>query len=399
MPLLIEHASEILTMKNGIGVVKDASILVQDGVIKNIGRIKMSSRRIKTIDAHGCVVCPGFVDSHTHLVYGGSREDEFALRVTGVKYEKIAKKGGGIASTIKKTRETTEQKLYELGMERIMNVIKHGTTTIECKTGYGLSTTEELKILRAINRLKKDAPVDVIATYLVHAIPQHMKRRDYIDLVVEETVPEVARQRLATFCDIFCDKLAFTKKESEKVLLKARACNLRLKIHADQFANTGGARLAAKLGCLSADHLEYTTKSAINAMKRAGVIPTLLPGVTFFLQMKKKPNIKAYRDTRSPVAIASDYNPGSCMIYSMPKIVSFACILYGMHCEEALIGATKNGAKALGLFESIGSIEIGKQADLVVLSIDNYKKIPYYFGEDIVKYTIRKGRVIYGENC
>lgn len=399
MLLLIENASEILTMRDGIGVVKDASILVEDGVINNIGRIKTRRSRIKTIDARGCVVCPGFVDSHTHLVYGGSREDEFTLRVTGMKYEKIAKKGGGIASTVKKTRETTEQELYELGMRRIMNVIKHGTTTIECKTGYGLTTVEELKMLRAIDRLKKDAPVDIIATYLVHTIPQHMKRRDYIDLVVEETIPEVTRQKLATFCDIFCDKLAFTNKESERVLLNARACDLRLKIHADQFANTGGARLAAKLRCSSADHLEYTTKSAIRAMKKAGVIPTLLPGVTFFLQVKKKPNIKAYRETGSSVAIASDYNPGSCMIYSMPKIVSFACILYGMHCEEALIGATKNGAKALGLFESIGSIEIGKQADLVVLSVDNYKKIPYYFGEDIVMYTIKRGRIVYGENC
>jgi imidazolonepropionase len=254
-------------------------------------------------------------------------------------------------------------------------------------------------MLRAINRLKKDVRVDIVATYLVHAIPPNMNRRDYIDLVTEEIIPKVAQEKLATFCDIFCDKLAFTYKESEKVLSKARSCKLKLKIHADQFANTGGARLAAKLKCVSADHLEYTTKKAVNAMKKNGVIPTLLPGVTFFLQMKKKPDLKAYRKTKSPVAIASDYNPGSCMIYSMPKIISFACILYGMHVEEALMGATKYGAKALDLFDKIGSIETGKQADLVVLCVDNYKKIPYHFGEDVVKYTIKKGRVVYGENC
>lgn len=399
MPLIVENASEVLTMKQGIGVVKNASILVEDGVIKDVARKRMRAKRATTIDASGCVVCPGFVDSHTHLVYGGSREDEFALRVAGVKYEKIAKAGGGIASTVKMTRKTTERELYELGMQRIARIIRHGTTTVECKTGYGLSTAEELKMLRAINRLKKDARVDIVATYLVHTIPQNMNRRDYIDLVTEEIIPQVAQEKLATFCDIFCDKLAFTYKESEKVLSKAQACKFKLKIHADQFANTGGARLAAKLRCVSADHLEYTTKKAINAMKKAGVIPTLLPGVTFFLQMKKKPDMKVYRKTRSPVAIASDYNPGSCMIYSMPKIISFACILYGMHVEEALMGATKYGAQALDLFDKIGSIENGKQADFVVLCVDNYKKIPYHFGEDVVKYTIKRGRVVYGENC
>ncbi len=398
MALLIKNASEILLMKDDIGVVKNASILIENGMIKEVGQIKIGKKKLKTIDAKGCVVCPGFVDSHTHLVYGGSREDEFALRVTGVKYEKISKAGGGIANTVKMTRKATEQELYDLGMQRIGNIIKHGTTTIESKSGYGLSIAEELKMLRVINKLKKDSRVDIVPTYLVHTIPHHMKRRDYVDLVTEEMIPEVAEQKSAAFCDIFCDKIAFTKKESEKILSKAQEFNFKLKVHADEFANSGGAWLAAKLKCTSADHLLYTTKGAIKAMKRAGVIPTLLPGTSFFLQLKKKPNIKAYRDIKSPVAIASDYNPGSCMIYSMPKIISFACILYGMHVEEALMGATKNGAKALGLFDKIGSIENGKQADLVVLSVNNYKKIPYYFGEDVVRYTIKKGRIIYGKD-
>lgn len=398
MAILIKNACEILTMKDGIGVVKDASILIENGRIKAVGKIKTDKKKLETINAKDCVVCPGFVDSHTHLVYGGSREDEFAMRVSGVDYEKISRAGGGIANTVKMTRKATKQELYNQGKQRINNIIKHGTTTVEIKSGYGLSMPEELKMLRVINKLKKDSVLDIIPTYLVHTIPYQMKRRDYIDLVREQMIPEVAENKLAVFCDIFCDKIAFTKKESKKVLLKAKEFNFKLKIHADEFANSGGARLAAQLNCTSADHLLYTTKSAIKAMKKSGVIPTLLPGTSFFLQIKKKPYIKAYKSTECPVAIASDFNPGSCMIYSMPKIISLACIVYGMCVEDAIIGATKYGAKALDLFDKIGSIEKGKQADLVILCVDNYKKIPYYFGEDIVKYTIKKGRIIYGKN-
>lgn len=397
MALLIKNASEILTMKDGLGIIRDASILIENGVFKAIGSLR-GQKKSRTIDAKGCVVCPGFVDSHTHLVFAGSREDEFAMRLRGVGYEKIAKAGGGIANTVKKTRAATEEKLCNLALQRISHIVKHGTTTIEIKSGYGLSSTEELKILRVINKVKKDSLIDIIPTYLAHTIPPRMKRRDYIDLVTEEILPEIARKNLAAFGDVFCDKIAFTRKESEKMLLSAKACKLKLKIHADQFSNSGGARLAATLKCTSAEHLEYTTKGAIEAMRKAGVIPTLLPGTSLFLQLKKKPNIKAFRKTKSYVAIASDFNPGSCMIYSMPKIISLACFIYGIHIEEALVGATKNGAKALALFDKIGSIEKGKQADLVILDVDNYKKITYQFGEDIVKYTIKKGRIIYGKN-
>jgi imidazolonepropionase len=397
--MLIRNAAEILTMKSGLGVVKNASIFIENGRIKAVGYLKTGKKSLKTIDARRCVVCPGFVDSHTHLVFGGTREDEFAMRITGTKYVKIAEAGGGIASTVKMTRQATEDELYKLAMKRIKKIIKHGTTTVEIKSGYGLSSAEELKTLRVIKKLKKDSILDIVPTYLVHTIPFNMRRRDYIDLVTEEIIPQVAKNKLAVFCDIFCDQIAFTKKESKKVLMRAREFNLKLKIHADQFANVEAARLAAKLKCTSADHLEYTTKGAIKAMKKAGVIPTLLPGAYFFLQMKKKPDIKAFQATRTHPAIASDFNPGSCMIYSMPKIISLTCILYSMPIEDAIMGATKYGARALDLYDRIGSIEIGKQADLVVLSVDNYKKIPYYFGEDVVRYTIKKGRVIYGKNC
>lgn len=398
MALLIENASELLTMKTDLHVLRNASLFVDNGTIRRIGSTKPMKKRHTTIDARGCVVCPGFVDSHTHLVYGGSREDEFALRVTGVKYEKIAQSGGGIASTVRMTRAASETELYDTGMHRLNRIAQHGTTTVEIKSGYGLSPQEEIKMLRVIHKLQKESHLDVVPTFLVHAMPPHMKRNDYIDLVTKEMLPEVTKQKLAVFCDIFCDKIGFTRKESRRVLLKAKELGLGLKIHADQFANVGAAHLAAEVKCISAEHLEYTTKRAIKKMKKAGVIPTLLPGATFFLQMKKKPDIQAYQETSTHVAIASDYNPGSCMIYSMPTIVSLACISYGMHVEDALLAATKYGAKALNLYDRLGSLEEGKQADIVVFNVDHYKKIPYHFGEDVVKYTIKKGRVIYGKN-
>ena len=398
MASLIRNASEILTMTHGLGMIKHSSILIDEGLIKEIGPVR-GTKEIETVDARGGVVCPGFVDSHTHLVFGGSREDEFALRLSGVGYEKIAKMGGGIQSTVKKTRAANEDELYDLARKRIANLIKHGTTTVEIKSGYGLSFATELKILKVIKQLKNNSLVDIIPTFLIHAIPPQMKRRDYVDLVIEEMIPTVAKEDLAVFCDIFCDKTAFTKKESEKILRKAKDFDLKLKIHADELSNSGGGQLAARLGCVSADHLIHTTKGSIRNMKKAGVVPCLLPGTSLYLNTKKKPNIKAFKQINASVAIASDYNPGTCMIYSMPKIISLACLLYRMDIEDAMIGATKNGAKALALADRIGTIEIGKQADLVILNVDNYRKIPYQFGEDMVMCTIKRGKVIYGENC
>jgi imidazolonepropionase len=397
MVLFVKNASEVLTMENGIGLIRDGSILIDDGIFKAVGSIH-GHRGAKTIDARGCVVMPGLIDSHTHLVFAGTREDEFAMKVGGVGYEAIARAGGGIMNSVRATRQASEKELEELGRERMEKIVRHGTTTVEIKSGYGLSLVEELKMLRVINRLKNRGPLDVIPTYLVHTIPPQMKRRDYLDLVSEEIIPNVAKNGLAIFCDVFCDKIAFSVGESRKILTRAAAGNLKLKIHADEFSNSGGARLAARLPCVSADHLLYTTKGAIKEMKKAGVIPTLLPGTSVFLQIKKKPDIKAFIKTHSPVAIASDFNPGSCLIYAMPKIIALACLQYGLPIEAALLGATKNAAMALDLVDRIGTIEKGKQADLVIFGVDHYRKIPYYFGEDIVRYTIKKGKVIYGKN-
>lgn len=396
MPLLIRDAAEVLTMRRGIGVRRNCSILVENGRIARVGRIQ-GRADCRVIDARGCVVCPGFVDSHTHLVFGGTREKEFALRIKGATYEAIARAGGGIASTVKQTARTSEDRLFELGRRRLERIMRHGTTTIEVKSGYGLLPETEYKMLRAIGRLRKRAPIEIIPTFLVHAVPGNMRRGAYIDRVIEEMIPRVARQGWAVFCDVFCDRIGFNRRESERILLAARAYGMGLKIHADEFANVGGTQLAARIGCTSADHLLVSTRRDIAAMKKAGVVATLLPGTSVFLRLSGKPNLRAFRAAGAALAIASDFNPGSCMIYSMPKIIALACLAYGMSVEEALIGATRNGARALGIHERVGSIEPGKQADLVVLGVDNYLKIPYEFGEDMVRYTVKKGKVVYGQ--
>lgn len=398
MSILIKNASEILTMTDGLGLVRDRSLFIENGVVREIGPALSVKGGTEIIDARKCVVLPGFVDAHTHLVYAGSREDEFAMRVDGVKYEEIAREGGGIANTVAKTRAASEDELYTLARERIGRLIRAGTTTVEIKSGYGLSRSEELKILRVIRRLKENVPIEVVPTFLVHAVPYRMKRRDYVDMVVEEILPAVAHQKIAEFCDIFCDKGAFHNRDAEKILTRARALGLKLKMHADELSNTGGAELAARLGCVSADHLIYATKSSIKKMKEAGVMPVLLPGTALYIRSKQKPKIKDFYEQRAPFALASDYNPGTCLIYSLPRIMALACLLYGIAIESALLAATAHAARALGRGSRLGFIQPGAQADLVVLNVNNYKKIIYQFGEDMVDYVIKKGKIIYDKN-
>ncbi|MGQ9465292.1 MAG: imidazolonepropionase [bacterium] len=395
MQVLLKHATQILTMDDGIGLIRDGSVLIENGVITRVGEISETGFRGKIIDCTGCIITPGLIDAHTHLIFAGTREDEFAMRLNGIKYETIAKKGGGILKTVAMTRGASEEELFEQAKKWIRNIIRHGTTTIEIKSGYGLSLSEEMKILRVIDRLKRATPLDIVPTYLVHSIPQHMKRSDYLDVQCEEMIPEIARSKLAEFCDIFCDKTAFTKKESKKILSKAKDLGLSLKIHTDELSNIGGAKLAAALHCVSAEHLIYTTKSGVKALKRANVVPVLLPGTSLYLQSEKKPLIKYFIKCGLPVAIASDFNPGTCMIYSMPKIISLACLVYKIPVEMALMGATVNAARALKREGKIGRVKCNFQADLIVWSLDNYGKIPYQFGEDMIKIVIKKGEIIY----
>lgn len=398
MALLIRNASEIVTMKNGWDVVRNGSLFIDRGKIQAIGKIRSYPKRTRVLDATGCTVLPGFVDSHTHLVSAGSREDEFALRVRGASYEEIARSGGGIRSSVRSTSRASENELFRVGKGWLDRVTKHGTTTIEIKSGYGLSMASELKILRVIKRLAVHSVLDIIPTFLVHDMPPRMTRQAYLRTVIKNMIPKIAREKLAVFCDVFCDPLAFSVTESQKILRAAQRNGLQLKLHADQFADIGAADLAARMHCVSADHLECTAARRIPALKRAGVVPTLLPGVSLYLAMKKKPPVRAFERHGLPFAIASDFNPGSCAIYAMPKIISLACLLFGVSVEDALAGATIHGARALGMSNWIGTLEPGKQADIVICEVDNYKKIPYYFGEDIVTFTIKKGHCIYGKN-
>lgn len=398
MAMLIRNAAEILTMKHGWEVLHNASIFVDRGKIKKIGRIKNLPKKIKIVDASRCTVLPGFVDSHTHLVFAGSREDEFAMRVKGATYQEIARAGGGIQSSVRKMLRTSENALYDIGIARLAQVARHGTTTIEIKSGYGLYPAQEIKMLRAIKRMSAVSDLDIVPTYLVHAIPPGTTRHTYVQQVINKIIPKVVQENLAVFCDVFCDTLAFTVTESRRILNTAQKAGLRLKLHADQFADVGGADLAARMGCVSVDHLEYTPARVVQSLKYANVVPVILPGVTLYLNMKKIPPVHIFKRNGVGCAIASDFNPGSCTIYAMEKIVSLACLLYKMPVEDALAGATIHGARALGMEDRVGSLELGKQADMVICNVDNYKKIPYYFGEDVVKYTIKKGRVIYGKN-
>ena len=398
MDILLRHPEQILTMDNGLGLVEEGSVLISNGIIKKVGKFSESGFKGRVIDCGRCIITPGLIDAHTHLVFAGTREDEFAMRLEGTKYETITRKGGGILRTVQMTRSATEDELFKMAEERLRKIVRHGTTTIEIKSGYGLSLSEELKMLHVIDRLKKSSVLDIIPTYLVHTIPKLMKRRDYVDMQCEEMLPEIARSKLAIFCDIFCDKTAFRKSESEKILKRAKDLGFELKIHTDELANVGGAKLAARLGCVSAEHLIYSTKSGIKAMKKAGVIPVLLPGTSLYLQTEKKPRINDFIKYGLPVAIASDFNPGTCMIYSMPKIIALACIVYKMPVDLAMMGATVNAAKALRLDNRVGKIKQEFQADIVVWNIDNYKKIPYQFGEDLIKIVIKKGKIIYETN-
>ncbi len=398
MAILLSQAKQVLTMNEGIGLIQDGSVLIEDDIIKKVGKFSEPNFKGRIIDCTNCVVTPGLIDAHTHLVFAGTREDEFAMRLEGIKYETIAKKGGGILKTVAVTRSASEDELYNLAENRLKKIMRHGTTTIEIKSGYGLSLTEEMKMLRVIDRLKKNSIIDIVPTYLIHTIPKFMRRRDYVDMQCEEMLPEVAKSRLAEFCDIFCDKTAFTKSESEKILRRAKELGFTLKIHTDELANVGGAKLASKIGCVSAEHLLYTTKSGIKALKKADVVPVLLPGTSLYLQTERKPDVKEFIKFNLPIAIATDFNPGTCMIYSMPKIISLACLVYGIPIELALMGATINGARAVKRSSKIGKIKTNFQGDIVVWDVDDYRKIPYQFGEDLIKMVIKKGKIIYETN-
>jgi len=382
-----------------VKIIKGAAIAVSGEKIIAVGPEEEVISSVKfdsdteVIDASGKAVIPGFVDPHTHLVYAGCRHEEFLLRLRGAKYEEILKKGGGILDTVKRTRDASREDLLEEARRRAWEAFYSGTTTIEIKSGYGLDRETELKILDVAKRIGEETPLDVVTTYLgAHAIPPEYRNRreEYIEFVVE--MLPVVREK-ADFVDVFCDDGAFTEDESREILKKAKELGFGLKIHADEITSSGGSRVAGELGALSADHLENIDNEGVESLKRGKVLGTLLPGTSFFLKLKKHAPARKLIDKGIPIALGTDHNPGSCPILSQAIIMSLGVFLLDMMPDEALNAVTINAAHAIGLGDKIGSLEVGKQADFLILKAHSYIHIPYEFGRNLVETVVKRGKI------
>jgi imidazolonepropionase len=383
-----------------LGIIERAGILCRKGIIEWVGAMNDFDRTLPDdfpeLDAEGKIVLPGFVDSHTHLLFAGSREREFAMRAAGMSYQQIAEQGGGILSTVGQVRKTEKRILKRQATAFLNEMLRQGTTTVEIKSGYGLEFDTEIRMLESINELKNEEVTTIVSTFIgAHAIPAEFRdnRGEYIRTVIEEMTPYVGRKRLASFCDVFCEKGYFDVADARRILDAGKAWSMAPKIHADELSDTGGAELAASVGAVSADHLEHVSDRGISALASAGVVATVLPGVSFFLSHGYAP-ARQLINAGVPLAIASDFNPGSCMSYSMPMMMTIACTQMNMTPEEALTAATLNGAAALNLSSTLGSIEAGKQADLIVADVPNYLFLPYHFGENHIIRTIKNGTIL-----
>lgn len=384
-----------------LGIIEDGALFIDGETITAAGKTEEIDRlspasSAKIIDARGMVVMPGFVDPHTHLVYAGSREEEFALRLEGVDYAEITRRGGGIMSTVRATREASEDELFATGSERLNRLLTYGTTTVEVKSGYGLDQETELKQLRVIQKLSKFHHLDLASTFLgAHSIPAECSKAEYKDAVIDRMLPEVHRQNLAEFCDVFCETGFFHYEESKEILTEAKRLGFKLKIHADELSSSGGSELAGELGAVSADHLVYPSESGLNSMLKGEVVAVLLPGTVFMLGLKERPPTRRFMEIGIPVALASDLNPGTCIIESMQMIIGLACLLLGMSPAEALVASTINAAYAIDRGNSIGSIETGKLADILLFDAPNYKYLAYHFTTNYLKHVIKRGKLVF----
>ncbi len=410
MDLLIENASQIVTchtrgrkfkagkFQSEIGLLKNASVYIESGRIKWLGKklpTPIKKKNVKKIDGTGKTVLPGLIDSHTHLVFAGSRADEFSMRINGSTYEEIAKAGGGIISTVKAVRKASKDELKKLARKRIQNSISFGVTTIEAKSGYGLNTASEIKMLEVINELNREMPIDVYSTFLgAHAFPKDKTREEYIDELLFEMIPLIAEKELAVFIDAFTEKNYFSISETKKILLQGIKFGLVPKLHTNQFYSIGGIQAAISCGAVSVDHLEVMKPSDINALENAGTIANVLPTVSYFLDIPYAP-ARRMIEKNIPVGLATDFNPGSAMSENIQLVMSMAVQMLKMNIEETINAVTINAAAALGVSHNIGSIETGKQGDLSVFDTPNYKDILYHFGINQLYCTVKKGKVIY----
>jgi imidazolonepropionase len=406
--LLIANASQILpcarpgvappyagTAQAHLGMV-EGGVAIEDGRIVEIGPDALKVQAERTIDAKGGIVLPGFVDCHTHAVFVGSRADEFEERSKGVSYAEIARRGGGIAASMTALREASDEQLEAAVKRHLDRFLALGTTTIEAKSGYGLNLDDELRSLHALGIQHE---VEVVRTCLAaHTVPPEFvdNREGYVKLVCEEIYPAVVREGAAEFCDAFVEKGVFSFAEAQQMLGAGKDAGLRPRVHADQFSHCGGARLACRVGAITADHLEYCTRDDALAMKKAGVIAVLLPAANYVLDQEQRPPARAIITLGCPVALATDFNPGSSPTQSMFLVLNMACVRFGMSIAEAIVAATINAACAAGVQKKVGSIQVGKQADLIVCEPSDYRDLAYYFGSSPVRAVVKRGRQVNG---
>ena len=370
-----------------LGIIADGAMLVRDGLISQVGSMRdiepSIDQSVEVIDAGGRVVLPGFVDAHTHPVFAGTRANEFEERSGGITYQEIAARGGGIQSTVRATRAASQEELVRVAEKYANWFLRCGTTTVEAKSGYGLTVEDELKILRAIRRLNAETDLDYVPTFLgAHDIPPEYRSRraDYVSLLIEEMIPRVAQERLAEYCDVFCEQKVFTTDEAWKILSAARCHGMGLRVHADQLSLSGGAQLAAELSATTADHLEHTNSEGIAALRDANVQPVLLPGSVYALGSSRYPAAREMIDAGLGVVLATDFNPGSSPTPSMLMVLSLASTQMKMTPAEAISAATINAAYSLNRGQTIGSLERGKKADFVIHDCDDYRQLAYFFG-------------------
>src|SRR5438132_1212801 len=397
MSLVIEHAAQLVRVAShdelclrgkamqDLAILRDGAVLVEAGDIQWVGptsQLPPLPADCGRIDASGKVVLPGFVDSHTHLLFAGTREDEFEERLKGRTYQEIAARGGGIQATVRRVREVSRRQLKELARKRLSRFLQFGVTTVEVKSGYGLSLDDELKCLEVIAELNEEGPLELVPTFLgAHAVPEEYRsdRAGYLRLVRDVMLPEVARHHLAEFCDVFCEKGVFSVEESEDLLRAAQRQGLGLKVHADELSCLGGAELAARLAATSADHLLCVSEKGIDALQEAGTVATLLPGTALFLGMHYAPARKLI-ERGVVVALASDCNPGTCPTENLPLVGTLACTQMGMLPAEVFNALTLNAAAAVGRSDRIGALAVGKQADLVLCGVPSYRQLFYHYG-------------------
>ena len=415
--LIVTGASELATPlgdspmagadQDKLEVIKNGVVASMEGKIVFVGSVEEAEELVELVDegikvdADGGTILPGFVDPHTHTVFAGDRAEEFDLRMKGHSYADIAKRGGGILSTVKATREASLEELVDLGLERLDSMLVHGTTTVEIKSGYGLDTETELKMLRAIKHLSEEHELDVVPTFMgAHEVPPEFRgvedgTRKFADLVIEEMLPAVKAEGLARFFDVFTETGVFEIEDSRRMFQAAREAGMEVRVHADELTPLGGAELAAEMGCVSADHLLHISDKGIKMMADSGTIAGLLPGTAFFLMMKDYAPARRIIEGNVPVALATDFNPGSSHCESMPMTITLACLNMKMTAAEAIVASTLNSACALKMGDEVGSLETGKKADIIILDAPSHFHLVYHWGVNPVKTVIKEGELVW----